>query len=110
MPSTLVDLKADATHVTDTQKAALNIKTPNTGKVTSISAGIGLAGSTINTTGTLKAYLKSETASTLKIVSKGSTSGKEYAVGIDKNSNLSVNNPWEDHIYIYCCYCRSLEI
>lgn len=65
-----------------------------TGTVTSVTAGAGLAGGTISVSGTIKANLKSETLSTLTAASKGSTSSREYAVGLDKNGNLAVNVPW----------------
>lgn len=65
-----------------------------TGTVTSVATGAGLTGGTITTSGTLKANLKSETLSTLTAASKGTTSSREYAVGLDANGNLSVNVPW----------------
>ena len=68
--------------------------TTNTGTVTSVAPGVGLAGDTVTGTGTLKAKLKSETASALTAASKGSTADREYAVGVDADGNLSVNVPW----------------
>ena len=38
--------------------------------------------------------LKSDTLSTLTASFKGNTTDREYAVGLDKNGNLSVNVPW----------------
>ncbi len=70
--------------------------TTNTGTVTSIATGAGLTGGTITDSGTIKADLKSETKSSLTAASKGSTSGREYAVGLDANGDLSVNVPWEN--------------
>lgn len=70
--------------------------TTNTGTVTSIATGAGLTGGTITGSGTIKADLKSETKSSLTAASKGSTSGREYAVGLDANGDLSVNVPWEN--------------
>jgi len=65
-----------------------------TGTVTKVSTGAGLVGGDVTTTGTLKAALSSETTSTLAAVAMGSTSGRQYAVGLDKNGVLSVNIPW----------------
>lgn len=70
--------------------------TSNTGTVTKVSTGAGLTGGDITTSGTVKCDLKSETKSTLTAASKGSTSSREYAVGLDKNGDLSVNVPWKD--------------
>lgn len=66
------------------------------GTVTKISTGVGLTGGDITTTGTIKAKLKSETASTLDSAAMGSTSNRQYAVGVDKSGYLSVNIPWSD--------------
>lgn len=81
------------THVISTQATA------NTGTVTKVSTGAGLTGGDITGTGTIKCKLKSETASTLATASRGSTTGREYPVGLDKNSVLSVNVPWENTTY-----------
>lgn len=70
--------------------------TANTGTVTKVSTGVGLTGGDVTTTGTIKANLKSETASTLEAAAKGSTADREYAVGVDKNGKLSVNIPWSN--------------
>ena len=64
--------------------------------MTSVATGAGLTGGTITGSGTIKANLKSETASTLDSASMGSTSSRQYAVGIDKSGYLSVNIPWTD--------------
>lgn len=72
--------------------------TNNTGTVTSVGTGAGLTGGTITGSGTIKANLKSETASTLASSAMGSTSSRQYAVGIDKDNYLSVNIPWTDTI------------
>ncbi len=85
--------------VTTGEKAAWNAKTSNTGTVTSVTAGDGLTGGPITTAGALKANLSSYTKSTLEAAAKGSTSGREYAVGLDKNGKLSVNIPWTDTTY-----------
>ena len=71
--------------------------TGNTGTVTSVATGAGLTGGTITGSGTIKADLKSETKSTLEAASMGSTANKQYAVGLDKNGDLSVNVPWTDN-------------
>jgi hypothetical protein len=67
--------------------------TTNTGTVTKVSTGAGLTGGDVTTTGTIKADLKSETKSTLEAADMGSTTNKQYAVGLDKNGKLSVNIP-----------------
>lgn len=74
------------------------------GTVTSVAAGVGLttaSGSAITSSGTVKAKLKSETASSLTAASKGSTANREYAVGVDSAGNLSVNIPWTDTTYTF---------
>lgn len=80
--------------VTTGEKYTWNNKTSNTGTVTSVATGAGLTGGTITGSGTIKADLKSETRSSLTAASKGSTSNREYAVGLDANGDLSVNVPW----------------
>lgn len=67
-----------------------------TGSVTQIDTGAGLVGGPITTTGTIKAQLKSETLSNLASISMGDTNDRQYAVGLDKDGNLSVNIPWVD--------------
>lgn len=79
-----------STHVISTTATA------NTGTVTKVSTGAGLTGGDIETTGTIKCALKSETKSTLATASRGSTTSREYPVGLDKNGVLSVNIPWTD--------------
>ena len=71
--------------------------TNNTGTVTSVATGAGLTGGTVTTSGTIKANLVSDTASTLEAASMGTTANRQYAVGIDKNDKLSVNVPWKDY-------------
>lgn len=66
------------------------------GTVTSVATGAGLTGGSITGSGTIKADLKSETKSSLTATSKGSTSSREYAVGLDSAGDLSVNIPWTD--------------
>lgn len=85
--------------VTSGEKYLWNSKTSNEGTVTSISAGAGLTtdqtkGGAISGSGTIKASLKDDTKSALEAESKGNTASREYAVGLDKNGNLSVNVPW----------------
>jgi len=87
--------------VTTGEKYTWNNKTSNTGTVTSVATGAGLTGGTITTTGTIKCDLKSETKSTLEAASMGSTANKQYAVGLDKNGDLSVNIPWTDNNTTY---------
>lgn len=63
--------------------------TTNIGTVTSVSAGVGLTGGPVTTSGTIKANLNNE--SSLGIL--GSTD-RLYAVGVDINGKLCVNVPW----------------
>ncbi len=65
------------------------------GTVTNISTGIGLAGGTITSSGTIKAKLKSETA-LLQQASLNETANKTYAVVTDSDGYLAVNVPWTD--------------
>ena len=67
-----------------------------TGLVTSITAGAGLTGGTITSSGTIKCSLKSETLSSLASNSITTTTNRQYAVGLDKDGKLSVNIPWTD--------------
>ena len=71
-------------------------KTANTGTVTSVAAGIGLAGGTITGSGALKAKLRSETALTINSVAATTTSKRVYPVAVDKAGYLAVNVPWTD--------------
>ena len=64
--------------------------------VTSVATGVGLTGGTIIGTGTIKAYLKSETKATYDSATVTNTSGKQYAITPDKTGYLSVNVPWTD--------------
>jgi len=87
----------DVSLVTTGEKYIWNSKTSNTGTVTSVATGVGLTGGTITGSGTIKAKLKSETASTLDSAAMGSTANRQYAVGVDKSGYLSVNVPWTDN-------------
>jgi len=66
----------------------------NAGTVKSITAGVGLSGGTITSTGTVKANLKSETS-----MGTIGTTDKLYAVGVDSNGNLATSVPWSDTHY-----------
>lgn len=83
-------------HITASERSSWNAKTSNTGTVTKVSTGIGLTGGDITASGTVKAKLKSETAHTASSATPTNTSGRQYAVGTDKDGYLSVNVPWED--------------
>lgn len=69
------------------------------GTVTNIATGAGLTGGPITSTGTIKANLKSETQSSLASASMGSTTSRQYAVGLDSSGYLSVNIPWTNTTY-----------
>lgn len=66
------------------------------GTVTQVGTGVGLTGGPITGSGTIKANLKSETASTRASQSVSSTASRQYAVTPDSNGYLSVNVPWHD--------------
>lgn len=102
-----------AAGITSTDISNWNAKTSNTGTVTSVSAGVGLAGGPVTSTGSLKAKLKSETKHASDL-SAGMTSsgGKLYAVGLDKSGYLAVNIPWTDTVteYSYDSSTETLEL
>lgn len=83
-------------HVTAAERIAWNANTDNEGTVTQVSAGIGLDGGDITTTGTVKAKLKSETAHSASSATPSNTADRQYAVGVDADGYLSVNVPWTD--------------
>lgn len=64
------------------------------GFVSSISAGVGLSGGTITSSGTIKCKLQSEEPSSLQSTTISTTTNRQYAVGLDSQGNLSVNVPW----------------
>lgn len=89
--------------VTDTLNTALGklecqiaTKTSNTGTVTSITAGAGLTGGTITSSGTIKAKLRTENLMSLDSINASSTSNRVYAVQQDKSGYLAVSVPWTD--------------
>lgn len=67
--------------------------------ISSITAGAGLLGGTITSSGTIKCNLNSENLSSLTSTPMGSTPDRQYAVGLDKNGKLSVNIPWAGSTY-----------
>lgn len=71
-------------------------KTSNTGTVTSITAGAGLTGGTITSSGTIKAKLRTEDLMSLDSINASSTSNRVYAVQQDKSGYLAVSVPWTD--------------
>ena len=73
--------------------------TTNTGTVTSVATGAGLTGGTITGSGTIKAYMKSETKATYDSNTVTNTQNRQYAVTPDKTGYLSVNVPWENTQY-----------
>ena len=70
--------------------------TANTGTVTSVAAGVGLAGGSVTSSGTIKADLKSETALTGASTAETETSGRVYATVTDKDGHLATVVPWTD--------------
>ena len=85
-----------AAGITSSDITNWNGKTSNTGTVTQISAGTGLTGGPVTTTGTIKANLNSQTS----LGTIGTTS-KLYAVGVDSAGKLAVNVPWENTTYTF---------
>ena len=80
-------LRGDGTWATPSSSA---------GGVVSVSTGAGLTGGPITSSGTIKAQLKSETASALTAASRGSMVNREFPVGVDSNGDLSVNVPMNE--------------
>ena len=70
--------------------------TSNPGTVTSITAGAGLTGGTITSSGTIKAKLRTEGLMSLDSINASSTSNRVYAVQQDKSGYLAVSVPWTD--------------
>lgn len=68
----------------------------NPGTVTSITAGAGLTGGTITSSGTIKAKLRTEGLMSLDSINASSTSNRVYAVQQDKSGYLAVSVPWTD--------------
>lgn len=68
----------------------------NLGTVTSITAGAGLTGGTITSSGTIKAKLRTEVLMSLDSINASSTSNRVYAVQQDKSGYLAVSVPWTD--------------
>ena len=68
----------------------------NPGTVTSITAGAGLTGGTITSSGTIKAKLRTEDLMSLDSINASSTSNRVYAVQQDKSGYLAVSVPWTD--------------
>lgn len=70
--------------------------TTNTGTVTSVSAGVGLAGGPVTGSGSLKAKLKSETKLANDSTAATEKVGRIYPVVQDKSGYLATVVPWED--------------
>lgn len=65
----------------------------NSGDITGVTAGIGLAGGGGSGSVAVKAKLRSETALTIDSAAATTTSGRVYPVAVDKSGYLSVNVP-----------------
>ena len=92
----------DLSLVTTGEKYNWNSKTSNTGTVTSVSAGDGLAtasGSAITGSGTIKVNLRSSTKLTNDSAAATEVSGRVYPVAMDKTGYLAVNVPWDNTTY-----------
>lgn len=70
--------------------------TANTGTVTSVATGAGLAGGPVTGSGTIKASLRNETKLSNDSAAATETSGRVYPVAVDKSGYLAVNVPWTD--------------
>ena len=66
------------------------------GTVTDITAGAGLDGGTITSSGTIKAKMVTDTSGAQASGTPTSVVGKQYPVVPDSNGNLSVNVAWTD--------------
>lgn len=73
--------------------------TTNAGTLTGITAGAGITSSTSGNIITLGCDLKSTASSSLAAASRGSTSSREYPIGLDANGDLSANIPWSNTTY-----------
>ena len=65
-----------------------------TGTIASVTGEKGLVSTTSDGNVVIKCKLQSETQSKLDALAMGATPNRQYAVGLDKNGNLSVNVPW----------------
>ena len=83
-----IETKANAAY--SLAEEAYNLAESNGSASTTVSVGIGLTESS----GTIKAKLKSETLATYDSATITNTSGRQYAVTVDKSGYLSVNVPW----------------
>lgn len=95
--------KVNASWVEDTDWVVITSADEPTGTVIGVSVskkGIKTDqtdSGTITETGTISLSLKNDTLSSLTASSKGSTTGREYAVGLDATGDLSVNVPWKEY-------------
>lgn len=64
------------------------------GTVTQVSAGVGLTGGPITSSGTIKADLKSETLADNNAAAPTNVTDRQYPVVPDADGHLSVNVPW----------------
>ena len=87
----VTNLTVDGRTITFVKNADANTHTIQT-QDTTYSAGDGVK----LDSGSFKADLRSATKSALSSASKGSTTNREYAVGLDADGYLSVNVPWEN--------------
>ena len=72
---------------------SVNVPWENDNTTYTATNGVMLSGNSI------QAELASNTASSLTAASMGEVSGRQYAVGLDANGDLSVNIPWENTTY-----------
>ena len=67
------------------------------GTVTKVTAGVGLSGGDITTTGTIDLKLKSTTALSESAGNPTANANHTYPVALDASGNLAVNIPWTDN-------------
>lgn len=77
-------------------ESATTIVIPDSGTVTSISAGAGLSGGEITTTGTIKVNLTNETPLTNAALNPTEAANRIYPVRLDSNEKLAVIVPWNE--------------
>lgn len=75
-------------------KVSAYYDTNSGGTVTTVSAGVGLAGGNITTSGTIKANLRDEVPLPLASSAGITTNGRVYPIVLDSDGYLSVNVPW----------------
>jgi hypothetical protein len=86
----------DVSLVTTGEKYLWNSKTSSVGTVTSITAGTGLTGGEITSSGEINLALITDEQSTYDSEEVTDAENRQYALRLDNSGYLSTNVPWED--------------